>query len=79
VLDLTTIGAAQADDSAHAMTVHERHAVQDASTRSQGDHSALAVLEPIETAGLTMNDLTDLKHRAHAAIAGALEDMKAGA
>jgi 1-acyl-sn-glycerol-3-phosphate acyltransferase len=37
------------------------------------------VLEPIETAGLTMNDLTDLKHRAHAAIAGALEDMKAGA
>jgi hypothetical protein len=26
-----------------------------------------------------MNDLTDLKHRAHAAIAGALEDMKAGA
>ena len=47
VLHLATAGATQADDSADATAIYERHVVQDASTRSQGDHSTLAVLEPI--------------------------------
>jgi hypothetical protein len=47
VLHLATIGATQADDSAYCAAVHERHVVKETSTRSQGDHPALAVLEPI--------------------------------
>lgn len=35
------------------------------------------VLAPIETEGLTLDNLTDLKHRAHAVIAEALAEMKA--
>jgi hypothetical protein len=47
VFHLTTVGAAQTDDSSRLATVYKCHAVQDLGFRSQRDHAHLAVLKPV--------------------------------
>lgn len=47
VLHLTTVGAAQADDSSRVASIYKRHVVQGVSLRGERDHSQLGLVKPI--------------------------------
>jgi hypothetical protein len=46
VSNLTTIGAAQADDPSHFASINKGNVVQDPGSRCERDHSRFAIFEP---------------------------------